>query len=223
MRCDRDDAGELISIFGPSGRDLVYSGDPTWTRRGERLFLMLTSKKTGLNKSTVEKLSFTSGRDDWPMPIPMIKVGGTWQFDTKEGRSEILARRIGRDELSAVQVCLAYVDAQREYAREHQGTGGAEYARQFLSDPGKKNGLCWEEGKGDNPPGPMGPLIAGACPASFSPQERGKAVPYHGYFYKILTAQGKNASGGAYDYVVKGRMMGVSGLLRIRPGTGRRE
>jgi hypothetical protein len=209
----QNDTRELLAIFGPSGKDLVFSGDPNMDAQGRAHFLKAYEQKNRLEYVHRKKIVLHVGENDWPMPIPMIKVGKTWQFDTKEGRSEILARRIGRDELSAVQVCLAYVDAQREYAREHQGTGGAEYARQFLSDPGKKNGLCWEEGKGDNPPGPMGPLIAGACPASFSPQERGKAVPYHGYFYKILTAQGKNAPGGAYDYVVKGRMIGGFGLV----------
>ena len=208
----RDDAGELISIFGPSGRDLVYSGDPAMDKEDRASFLNAYEEKNRLEEVNRGKIILHVGKDDWPMPIPIVKTGRTWRFDTKGGRSEILARRIGRNELSAIQVILAYVDAQREYALHRETFGAAEYARQFLSEPGKENGLCRADGS-DSPSSPMGPLIADACPESFSPEERGKAVPYHGYFYKILTAQGKNAPGGAYDYLVKGKMIGGFGLV----------
>ena len=208
----KDDTGELIAIFGPSGRDLVNSGDPAQDKEDRASFLQAYDGKNRLEEVGRKKVILHVGNDDWPMPIPIIKAGRTWRFDTKEGRSEILARRIGRNELSVIQVCLAYVDAQREYALRGKSSGVAEYARQFLGEPGKENGLCQADGQ-DAPLSPMGPLIAGACPENFSPEDSGKAFPYHGYFYKILAAQGQNAPGGAYDYLVKGKMIGGFGLV----------
>jgi hypothetical protein len=129
------------------------------------------------------------------------------------GIKEIIARRIGKNEVSAVQVCLAYVDTQLEYAREHTTNGLAEYAQQMISDPGKENGLLWESMNGEKP-SPLGPLVAGACKTDKKEMQAGiELKPYHGYFYKILKSQGKDALGGAYNYVIDGKMIGGFALV----------
>jgi len=154
------------------------------------------------------------GKDDFPFPIPIVKKGQLWFFDTQAGKEEILNRRIGRNELSTIQACLAYVDAQREYARRDREAGSLmEYAQRFASSPGKKDGLYWETKEGESP-SPLGPLVAQAVKEGYKKKEDEKQakgqtlIPYHGYYYKILKAQGNNAPGGAYDYVVKGKMIG---------------
>ena len=170
------------------------------------------AEKNRLEAESAEKVVLYLGNEDWPFPIPIVKKNALWHFDAKEGRDEILARRIGKNELSAIQVCLAYVDAQREYAIEDRdGDGLAEYAQKFWSDPGKKNGLYWKTSDGEKP-SPLGPLAAEANKQGYTRKE-GKPVPYHGYYYRILKAQGKNAPGGAYDYMVKGKMIGGFALV----------
>ena len=147
------------------------------------------------------------GKDDWPMPIPLVQRGGSWVFDVEQGREEILHRRIGKNELSTIQVVLAIVDAQQDYWRmDIDGDGVREYAQKFRSDPGKKNGLYWKAKAGEEQ-SPLGPLAAEAKVEGYKAASAG-ATPYHGYYYKIITAQGKNASGGAYRYLVKGKMIG---------------
>ncbi len=207
-----NDTGQLLAIFGAAGRDLVVSGDETLDRKARDRFLAAYEEKNRLENVSDRKVVLHVGEDDWPMAIPIVRAGGTWRFDTKQGRQEILARRIGRNELAAIQVCLAYVDAQREYA-QRQSDSVLEYAQRFVSDPGTNNGLCWDAGEKENPASPMGPLVARACRTGFAPGCRGEAAPYHGYFYRILTAQGKDAPGGAYDYIVNGRMIGGFGLV----------
>ena len=154
------------------------------------------------------------GKDDWPFPIPIAKKDSLWYFDTDEGRDEILARRIGSNELCAIQVCLVYVDAQREYAKKDWDNDGLlEYAQKFRSDAGKKNGLYWETGEGDEQ-SPLGPLFAAAQEEGYAlKQSDSGPSPYHGYYYRILTAQGKDAPGGAYNYVVKGNMLGGFAMM----------
>jgi hypothetical protein len=143
-----------------------------------------------------------------------VKRGEKWSFDTRKGKEELINRRIGRNELNTIQVCLAYVDAQREYAlKDRDGDGLVEYAQEFRSDRGKKNGLYWDVKAGEAQ-SPLGPLFAAAREKGYSPKAAGgKPVPYHGYYYRILTGQGKNAPGGAYDYVVKGNMIGGFALV----------
>jgi len=207
-----NDTKQLLATFGAAGRDLVVSGDETMDREARDRFLRAYEEKNRLQNVSDRKAVLHVGKDDWPMAIPIVKTGRKWHFDTQEGRQEILARRIGRNELAAIQVCLAYVDAQREYA-QRQGNSVLEYAQRFASDPGKNNGLCWDAGEKENPVSPMGPLVARACQTGFTPGHRGEAAPYHGYFYRILAAQGKDAPGGAYDYIVNGRMIGGFGLV----------
>jgi hypothetical protein len=169
-----------------------------------------------------DQVTLYLGNDEWPFPIPLVKTEGGWRFDTEAGKREILARRIGKNELNAIQVCLAYVDAQKEYAlrKSGQGEGLVEYARRLVSTPGNQDGLYWEAGAGEEP-SPMGPLFAAAREEGYGATrlvshptaEGGRPIPYHGYFYRILKAQGAHAPGGARDYVVGGKMTGGFALI----------
>ena len=202
------DAKAVEAIFGPGSRDLLWSGDPVADETAREQFLRRYAEKSRLEVSGA-KASLTLGNDDWPFAIPIMKKEGLWSFDSKQGREEILARRIGLNELSAIQACLAYVDAQRDYGlKDRDGDGLLEYAQKFRSDKGKKNGLYWEVKAGDEQ-SPLGPLFAEAQEKGYTvKQSGGKPAPYYGYYYRILTAQGKSAPGGAYDYVVNGSMIG---------------
>lgn len=158
------------------------------------------------------KVVLVVGRDDFPFPIPIVPDGPTWRFDTAAGKEEILDRRIGRNELNTIQTCLAYVDAQREYyARDPDRNSLLQYAQKFASTPGKKDGLYWPTKPGE-PPSPLGPLVARARGEGYAKRSEGP-VAYWGYYYRILTAQGKDAPGGAYDYLAHGRMIGGFGLV----------
>jgi hypothetical protein len=208
-----NDAKAVEAIFGPGSRDILLSGDPVADKAVVEKFLSRYGEKNRL-EVTEAKANLNIGNDDWPFAIPIAKKEGRWYFDTKAGREEILARRIGQNELSAIQVCLAYVDAQREYAlKDRDANGLLEYARKFRSDPGKKNGLYWEAKAGERQ-SPLGPLFAEAHEKGYNVKAAGgKPIPYYGYYYRILTGQGKNAPGGAYDYIVKGNMIGGFALV----------
>jgi len=208
-----NDVKALEAIFGPESRDLLWSGDPVADHSGRERFLGLYEQKHRL-EATEAKAVMNLGNEDWPFAVPIVKKGGLWYFDTKQGKEEILARRIGQNELSAIKACLAYVDAQREYAlNDRDGDGLLEYARKFRSDQGKKNGLYWEVKAGEGQ-SPLGPLLAAAQEKGYSAKAAGgKPAPYYGYYYRILTAQGKNAPGGAYDYLVRGNMIGGFALM----------
>lgn len=203
-----NDDKELIAIFGPSAKDLIFSGDAVADKQRRELLLSKYDEKNGLVEEK-GNMVFVIGKDDWPFPIPLVKKGEAWFFDTGKGREEILNRRIGENELSTIQTMLAIVDAQREYAmKDPDSEGIPEYAQKFLSDPGKKNGLYWETKEGQEP-SPLGPEAAQAKKEGYKGKKSGdKPIPFHGYYYRMLKAQGKNAAGGAYDYVVKGRMIG---------------
>lgn len=208
------DTKALSAIFGPGSEDVVSSGDPVADKAGRDRFVNEYEEKNRLQEAGTDKMVLSVGNKDWPFPVPIVKKQGTWRFATNEGREEILARRIGRNELSAIQVCLAYVDAQREYAlKDRNGDGFLEYAQKFRSDPGEKNGLYWEAKEGVEQ-SPLGPLVAEAQEEGYQGKPSGdKPVPYYGYYYSILSAQGKDARGGAYDYVVKGKMIGGFALI----------
>jgi hypothetical protein len=157
-------------------------------------------------------VTLLAGDDEWPLPIPIVQDGSgkRWVFDTASGKDEVITRRIGRNELTVIEVCKAIGDAQREYAqREVRGDGLPEYARKFISDPGTKNGLYWPTAEGEKP-SPLGEAVAEAQVAGYSTSASptGEPRPYHGYLYRILTAQGKDAPGGAEDYVINGRLIG---------------
>jgi hypothetical protein len=150
----------------------------------------------------------TVGRDEWPMPIPLVKSGEGWRFDAHHAAEEILNRHIGRNELAAIQVCLAIVDAEREYAtKDADGDGVPGFASKFASSPGKRDGLYWET-REDEPLSPVGPLLAGAANEGPVTSDSTVSTPFHGYLYRMLTKQGKNAPGGAYDYRANGKLLG---------------
>ncbi|HVO83866.1 MAG TPA: DUF2950 domain-containing protein [Syntrophobacteria bacterium] len=204
-----NDTKALSAIFGPDSRDLVFSGDPVADKTRRERFVSYFEEKNRLEEVSADKVVLHVGDDDWPFPIPVVKRGNTWRFDPKEGREEILARRIGRNELSVIQVCLAYVDAQREYAsKDRNGDGLLEYAQRFGSTPGKHDGLYWKAKEGEEE-SPLGPLAAEAVREGYSGKKSAdKPIPYKGYYYKILKGQGKDAPGGAYSYVANGKMIG---------------
>jgi len=203
-----NDDKELIAIFGASAKELIFSGDAVADKQRRERFLKAYDEKNSL-VSEKGGMVVVIGKNDWPFPIPIVKKGETWFFDTDKGREEILNRRIGENELSAIQTMLAIVDAQREYAMKAIHRDGIpEYAQKFMSDAGKKNGLYWETKEGEEP-SPLGPALAQAKKEGYSGKKSDdKPVPFYGYFYRILKAQGKNAAEGAYDYVVKGKMIG---------------
>ena len=208
-----NDVNALEAIFGPGRRDLFMSGDPVKDQSGREQFLKFYDEKNRLEE-TVDKVFLSVGDDDWPLPIPIVKRDALWRFDAKEGMDEILARRIGQNELSVIQTCLAYVDAQKEYAlKDRDRDGLLKYAQKFMSDQGKKDGLYWEVKEGEEQ-SPLGPLVAAAQEVGYTGRRPGgKPVPYHGYYYRILKAQGEHASGGSYEYVVKGKMIGGFALV----------
>ena len=204
------DLRELLTIFGPGARELIFSGDEVADKTGRYRFAKSYEEMNKLVREGDKKVILHVGDDDWPFPIPIVKKGENWFFDTEAGKHEILHRRIGKNELDTIRVCLAYVDAQREYARTDWDENGLlEYARTFASRKGMKDGLYWEA-KGGEEQSPLGPLAAMAAEES---KAGGKPIPYHGYYFKILEAQGKHAPGGAYDYVVQGKMIGGFALV----------
>ncbi|MBS1127590.1 MAG: hypothetical protein H6Q93_1579, partial [Nitrospirae bacterium] len=203
-----DNNKEVLAIFGPEAKELIYSGDPVEDKQRRERFIHAYDQKNSLNKEG-DKMVLSVGEKDWPFPIPLVKKGNQWFFDTKAGKEEILNRRIGENELSTIQTMLAIVDAQREYAmKDLDGDGILEYAEKFRSDAGKKNGLYWITKEGEEP-SPLGDLVAGARAEGYTKAgTKDKPMPLHGYYFRLLKAQGKNAAGGAFDYVVKGQMIG---------------
>jgi len=199
---------ELLSILGPDVKALISSGDPVDDKQRRENFVALYDKKNSLAEQGQKKVLII-GEKDWPFPIPLVKKGDQWFFDTKAGKEELLNRKIGENELSTIQTMLAIVDAEREYVlKDRDNDALLEYASKFWSDPGKKNGLYWETKEGEEP-SPLGELVEKAATEGYAHRKsKDKPIPYHGYYYRILKAQGKNAPDGAYDYVVKGQMIG---------------
>jgi hypothetical protein len=208
-----NDDKELLAIFGAQAKDLISSGDALADKQRRAQFIKAFDEKNRLvveGESTIVVI----GKNEWPFPIPLVKKGESWVFDTAKGREEVLNRRIGDNELSAIQVSLAYFDAQREFAqKDRDGDGLLEYAQKFRSDSGKKNGLYWEAKTGDEV-SPLGPFAVRAVKEGYAKAAKpDKPAPYHGYFYRILSAQGKDAPGGAFSYMVKGNMIGGFALV----------
>ncbi|MDH5221756.1 MAG: DUF2950 domain-containing protein [Betaproteobacteria bacterium] len=204
---------EMQAILGPGSKALVQSGDAVADRRGRERFVRSYEESSKVERQGDAKAILVIGKDDWPMPIPMVKGKDGWRFDARLGGEEVLNRRIGRNELSAAQAALAYVDAQREYyLRNPQGDKLLHYAQRFGSTKGKRDGLYFPTKAGE-PPSPLGPLYASAKAAGYFKAGNGKPSPYFGYRYRILKGQGPDAPGGAYDYVVQGRMIGGFALV----------
>lgn len=205
------DATTLKAIFGPDGKDMIESGDSVQDKKGRSNFVTLARAKTVIVKdpSDPHRATFTIGANDWPSPIPLVETDGKWRFDSKEGVEELLLRHIGSNELDTIDVCRGYVDAQHEYAQKDPGkTGVHQYAQRIISTPGKHDGLYWKSQPGV-PESPIGKSVANAIAQGYT----SKTQPYHGYFYKVLTAQGPAAPLGELDYVIKGHMMGGFALV----------
>jgi hypothetical protein len=210
---DNNDAG-LVAIFGPKSEDLISSGDKVADRNGRKRFLKAYAEKNFLERHDDKQMVLHIGKADYAFPIPIVRRNGRWIFDTLAGREEILNRRIGRNELRTIKVLYAYGDAQRDYAGRRQENGSTgQFARRLISTKGTHDGLYWPAGKGEKE-SPFGPLIARAGEAGYSGNLGGKgAEPFNGYYFKILTAQGPHAVGGAFDYLVNGKLILGFGLV----------
>jgi hypothetical protein len=201
----------VVAVLGRDGADIVSSGDKVADEAIRQKFLAAYDAKHQVTKEGDDKAAMIIGPDDFPFPIPLIRKAGAWRFDTAAGRLEILYRRIGRNELAAIQASLAYVDAQNEYAqKDRTGAGVATYAQRIVSQPGKKDGLYWPGPEGAEA-SPLGELVAHATNEGYL--IGGGRTPFHGYYFKILTRQGPTATGGAVDYVVRGKMIGGFALV----------
>jgi hypothetical protein len=208
------DLDEVLEIFGPEGRALVDFSDPTAARHNREVFTVAMSESWRLEDQDATRKTLIVGNEEWPFPIPLIKEGHAWRFDTAVGGEEVIARRIGRNELAAMRISGTYVTAQRIYARHgHDGKRPGIYARAFQSDPGRQNGLYWPAQPGQER-SPLGDLLAAAADEAAARRSAGgKPQPFHGYYFRILTAQGAAAAGGAKDYVVDGEMTGGFALV----------
>src|SRR5271167_4341387 len=205
------DQKAALVVLGPDGDDIISSGDKVADDAARARFVASYENKHEIKMEGDDKATLIIGDNDYPFPIPLVREDGKWLFDTEAGRREILARRIGHNELDTIQVCLAYVDAQDEYAeKDRTGAGAGVYARRFISETGKKDGLYWPRAEGEEE-SPLGELFAVASRQGYHAGE-GRS-PYRGYYYRILTRQGSHASGGALDYVVNGKMIGGFGLV----------
>jgi hypothetical protein len=204
-----NDTRDLELIFGSEAKALLESGDEIDDAQARAHFLKSYEDKHYLEKDGNERAMLVVGEHGWSFPIPMVREGDRWRFDAAQGREEIFNRRIGQNELFAIKTCLAYVDAQLEYASEDRtGDGVLQYAQKFASTPGRKDGLYWETAPGEEP-SPLGPLAAAARSEGYTrAREKSSPTPYHGYYYRILNAQGPKAPGGAYNYVTRGKMIG---------------
>jgi len=200
-----NDREEMLAILGPGSKELIFSGDDVADRTGREKFLKAYERMNMLQKVSADKVTLCIGKDNWPLPIPIVKAGvKKWVFDTEEGKQEILNRRIGRNELHVMDVLHAYTEAQHEYASSDCGGGGVvEFAQNLISTQGKRDGLYWEVKEGEKE-SPLGPFVARAAKEGYADAN---LSPFHGYYFKILKGQGKHAQGGAYDYVVKGKML----------------
>lgn len=208
------DKAELSAVFGPGSDSVISSGDEVRDKEGREWFVRAYEEKFSLEKKGDDAVILQVGKDDWPLPIPIVKKGSAWSYDSKAGKEELLNRRIGRNELHTIDVLRTYVGAQREYAeKDRDGDGVYPYAQKFRSTAGKKDGLYWKTGEGEEA-SPFGPLAARSAQEGYTRKtNEEKPTPYYGYHFKILKTQGKHAPGGAYDYVVKGNMILGFGLV----------
>ncbi|MGB9447553.1 MAG: DUF2950 domain-containing protein [Candidatus Acidiferrum sp.] len=198
---------EMLAVFGNDGKDLVYSGDTVQDKARMRRFVQAYNTKHAIVKKDENTRILQVGANDWPMPIPIVNEGGKWRFDTAAGKQELLFRRIGHNELGAIATCRGFIDAERDYAAVgHDELPAGIYAQRLMSDPGKQNGLYWETSE-DEPASPAGPLLAKAGGEGYGGSAGSAASePYHGYFYRILKAQGSAARGGATSYLSDGKL-----------------
>lgn len=206
------DVPTLLEIVGPHGQDFIASADPVKDKSLALAFAAKAQQKSVVSPDPKDRdrAILTVGDDDWPFPVPIVKTSGTWHFDSKTGHAEILRRRIGANELDAIQICRGFVDAQQEYASEiHDDSGVNQYAQKIISTPGKHDGLYWENADG-TPGGPISQAVARAIQEGYVP---GKTAGYHGYYFRVLKGQGSAARLGQLDYVIEGIMIGGFALV----------
>ncbi|MGA3315325.1 MAG: DUF2950 domain-containing protein [Candidatus Korobacteraceae bacterium] len=204
---------ELLAVLGPDGEDVVESADPVQDKNNAAAFAKEAAAKNSIQlaKSNPNRATIIVGDEEWPFPVPVVKKNGKWYFNTKEGRQEILFRRIGANELDAIQVCRGFVEAQKEYASEiHDDSGVNQYAQKIISSPGKQDGLYWQNAEGSSG-GPIGDAVAKALEEGYSIGKSG----FHGYYFKILKGQGPAAPMGRLDYVIEGVMIGGFALVAV--------
>jgi len=205
----KNDDKEVGRLLGPGHAAIVDSGDAAADRDAAAQFVAAYDAKHVVQMDGDAKAQIATGETEWPMPVPMVKSDAGWSFDAKAGEQELLARRIGRNELDTIQSCRAFIDMQDEYAEaDRNGDGLLEYAGRIVSSPGKHDGLYWPAREGE-PQSPAGPLLAEAAQG----YRKGVATPYHGYYYRILTAQGKHAPDGAMSYYANGKLIGGVALI----------
>jgi hypothetical protein len=188
-------------MFGPDGKQLVSSGDETEDAESRANFIRRYQQMHRLVKEPDGTTVLYIGAENWPTTIPLVNKGNSWYFDTEAGKNEVLYRRVGRNEISTIAVCQELVAAQKEY----YSTQHNEYAKEIFSDEGQHNGLYWKAGEGE-PQSPVGPLVASAFAKGYAKSQDGAPAPYRGYYYRMLTRQGKNGPGGAKSYLVNGKM-----------------
>jgi hypothetical protein len=205
------DRAALEKILGSNSRDVLHSGDDQADQNALARFVAAYDAGHKLSGDATQTV-LSVGKDDWELPIPLVKAADGWRFDTAAGRDELLARRIGRNELATIEACRAFVDAQREYASVDRGDGLLDYAQRFVSTPGKQDGLYWPAKQGEAL-SPLGPLFVKAQAAGYVPGKTSSPQAYNGYYFRILTGQGKAAKGGAYSYLAHGKLLGGFALI----------
>jgi hypothetical protein len=205
------DVPTLIALFGSDGKDVIITGEPAADRRRATMFAAMAGekRKVVIDRRNKNRAILSVGKEDWPMPVPIVRRGGKWQFDAAAGRREILYRRIGANELDAILICRRYVEAQHEYAlQKRAGSRVNQYAQRIISTPGKQDGLAWRNADGTWG-GPVSEGIARAIQMGYS----SRTEPFHGYFFKVLKGQGPAAPLGKLDFVMDGVMIGGFALV----------
>jgi hypothetical protein len=211
---EKFDVPALEQIFGPDGKDIIHTGEPALDQEVAKQFAeqARTKMEVTVDPKTKRRAFISVGKDDWPFPVPIVKTGTTWSFETKAGLNEILLRRIGRNELDAIEISRGFVEAQHEYAEQkHDDSRVNQYAQKIISSPGKQDGLAWQNSDGTWD-GPVGDNVARAIERGYT---TGKEQPYHGYYFRVLKGQGPDAPLGQMDYVVNGAMIGGFALLAV--------
>jgi hypothetical protein len=206
-----EDVTALTALFGADGKRLVSSGDDVQDRNDRARFAELAREKLDLvtDPAHAHQVQLLVGNDAWPFPVPLVQKNGKWAFASEKGVREVLARRIGSNELDAIEICHGYVEAQKEYAQEDRtGSGVLQYAQKVISTEGKRDGLVWR-----NPDGSLGGPIAEKIAAAIAEGYSDKKQPYHGYHFRILKRQGRSAPLGTMDYVIDGKMIGGFALV----------
>lgn len=206
------DTAALLKIFGPDGKDFISSADPVQDQNYVEAFVAKAREKESvtIDPNGGSRAVLELGNDKWPFPVPIVRMGRKWIFDSKQGHDEVLFRRIGRNELDAIQICEGFVEAQKDYASEiHDDSGVNQYAQKIISTPGKQDGLYWQNPDG-TPAGPISEAIARAIQEGYSPSQ---PSGYHGYTFKVLKGQGPAARLGQLDYVINGIMIGGFALV----------